>query len=344
MASLDSLPADQRAVLQLLLKQGKSYEDLSGLLRIETDAVRERARDAVDALGPDDPAVDDDRRDEIADYLLGQQTASQRAATREYLEGSASGRSWARTTATTLRGLAPDGLPDVPAERAEVDQAFEALDRRTERREEVQRSSRTGGILVLVGLGIALAVGLILLITGGDDDKGKSASTGTTAGGTPQLVAQATLRPPAGGNNPIGIAFVARQGKQIQLGVQARGVQPSTQKAFYAIWLSSSSGGKADKFLGFVPTPVGQDRNLQALSPLAGGPGDYKQLLLTRETQQKPTKPSTVVLQGTLAAPPPGTKNGATDSGTATAPAPAPQGQGAAPPAAPPTGGTTTTP
>ena len=62
MASLESLPADQRAVLQLLLKQGKSYEDLSGLLRIDTTAVRERAHDAVASLGPEGAGVGADRR------------------------------------------------------------------------------------------------------------------------------------------------------------------------------------------------------------------------------------------------------------------------------------------
>ena len=35
MSRLDDLPADRKAVLQLLLKQRKSYDDLSGLLRID---------------------------------------------------------------------------------------------------------------------------------------------------------------------------------------------------------------------------------------------------------------------------------------------------------------------
>ena len=35
MTEIDDLAADQRAVLQLLLKQGQTYEDLSGLLKID---------------------------------------------------------------------------------------------------------------------------------------------------------------------------------------------------------------------------------------------------------------------------------------------------------------------
>ena len=40
MAEIDDLPADQRAVLQLLLKQGQTYEDISGVLNIDATAVR----------------------------------------------------------------------------------------------------------------------------------------------------------------------------------------------------------------------------------------------------------------------------------------------------------------
>ena len=88
MGSVDSLNAQQRAVLHLLLRQGKSYDEIAGMLHSDATAIRRRAQGAVAAVAPDDADVSADRRAEIADYLLGQQTASQRAATREYLEGS----------------------------------------------------------------------------------------------------------------------------------------------------------------------------------------------------------------------------------------------------------------
>src|SRR2546430_2219437 len=50
MARLDQLPPDQRAVLQLLLKQGKSYGEIADLLKIERSAVKARAHDAVAVL------------------------------------------------------------------------------------------------------------------------------------------------------------------------------------------------------------------------------------------------------------------------------------------------------
>src|ERR1700716_3643008 len=71
MASLDSLPADHRAVLQLVLQRGRSYDDIAQLLSIHRAAVRERALSALDALGPQ-TAVEPERRALITDYLLGQ--------------------------------------------------------------------------------------------------------------------------------------------------------------------------------------------------------------------------------------------------------------------------------
>ena len=84
MSRIDELKPDQRAALQLLLKQGRSYEDIASLLRIDPSAVQHRARGALDALGPEDvQGLTMAQQDEIADYLLGQQSASQRAQTRD---------------------------------------------------------------------------------------------------------------------------------------------------------------------------------------------------------------------------------------------------------------------
>src|SRR3977135_417765 len=97
MTEIDDLPADQRAVLQLLLKQGKTYEDLAGILNMDASTVRERAHAGLEALGPDaGRRLAPERRAEVSDYLLGQQSDSQRAATRDHLAGSAAARAWAR--------------------------------------------------------------------------------------------------------------------------------------------------------------------------------------------------------------------------------------------------------
>src|SRR4051794_8005830 len=172
MTPIDDLAPDQRAVLQLLLKQGKAYTELATLLRISPDAVRDRAVTALEAMGPRDGApLAAERRAEIADYLLGQQSASERQATREFLEGSAAGRAWARVVSGELKPVAGEALPDIPAEQAEVDEAFGALQARETRRAEVQRSSRLGGVIIILGA-IIVGVALIFVIRGGGDDNG----------------------------------------------------------------------------------------------------------------------------------------------------------------------------
>ena len=95
MADLDSLPADQRAALQLLLKQGQSYDQLASLLGIGPDAVRDRAHAAVAGLGPATDLSESERA-AIADYLLGQQSESEREGTRLVIAGSDSAQAWAR--------------------------------------------------------------------------------------------------------------------------------------------------------------------------------------------------------------------------------------------------------
>lgn len=303
MPGLDSLPADQRAVLQLLLKQGKSYGDLAGLLRISEDAVRDRAHHALDGLGtPDGSGLTEHRRDEIGDYLLGQQSASQRAGTRAYLEGSGPARAWARAVSTELRPLAGDDLPDIPADPAEVDEAFDALDARRTARATQERSSRMGGILLLVGLGVAVAVVLVLVLSGGSDNKDAAAVStptvpATTATTATQVLAQINLTPPGGGNSPLGVANIVAQGRQRALAIAAQGMKPSTAKSFYAVWLYSSPSRA--KRLGFAPA-VGKDGRLQALAPVPADLAKYRQLVISRESSASPSAPGPIVLAGSL--------------------------------------------
>jgi hypothetical protein len=116
MAVLDTLPPDQRAALQLLLKQRQTYDQLAGLLSIDAGAVRRRAHAGVEALaGADSGGLSEERRAEIADYLLGQQTGSESDATRDRLAEDESARAWASAVAERLRELAPDAVPEVPA-------------------------------------------------------------------------------------------------------------------------------------------------------------------------------------------------------------------------------------
>jgi hypothetical protein len=314
MPRIDDLPPDQRAVLSLLLKQGKSYDELAGLLRLEPAAVRVRAHDALLSLGPrEGTALTEERYGEIADYLLGQQSASQRAATRAHLEGSAAARAWARVVSADLRGLAGDALPEIPAEGTEMDEAFDALQARTAARAEVARSSRLGGVLLLGGLGILVAVVLVLVLSGGSSKSTNSAvvappsssATTTTPASTaptsttPQVVGQVNLTPPHGGK-ALGIANVLTLQGQLAVAIQAQALAPTTTSQFYAVWLYNSPTDA--QRLGFAP-PVTSNGRLQATSTLTTAESRFHQLIITRESARSPTSPGTIVLAGPIAIP-----------------------------------------
>jgi len=309
MASTDRLDDGQRAVLQLLLRLGQSYDELAVMLKTDAATVRTRARSAIAALGPDASDIGPDRRAEIADYLLGQQTASQRAATREYLEGSAPGRAWARAVTTALAPLGGDNLPDIPAAREEVAEAFEALDSRTARRAEVLRSSKLGARLLIAGVGVLVGIAIILALrlAGGDDPESAattpsptstSAAVQTTPTGDKyQIVAQGTLLAPEGGDRDAkGQVAIFRfpESNQFRFGLQATGLPPSREGSAYGIWLYSSDDKK--QFLGFPDTRVGTDGKLETVSDLSPDTPAYGAVLLTRETADKPTKPGRLVL------------------------------------------------
>jgi hypothetical protein len=113
MATLDSLAGDQRAVLQLVLGRGRSYDQIAGLLSIGPDSVRSRALAALDALGPQTQVPETNRR-LICDYLLGQLPDSEVATVRELLAGSPSERAWARVVSAEIAPIASDPLPEIP--------------------------------------------------------------------------------------------------------------------------------------------------------------------------------------------------------------------------------------
>ena len=311
MSPVDTLDATQRAVLQLVLKQGKGYDEIADLLGIEVSAVRGGAHAALDALGPSTAGLTAGRRADIADYLLGQQSTEDRDATREHLEGSAAGRAWARSVAGELRPLAKNGLPEIPSEarrreprrpdRGEADEpeADEPL-----RTDGARRSSRTGGILLLAGLAAIIAVVVILIVSGGDDSGTTKTASSDTRPGTqpsqtgpqPTPVAQINLKA-ADGSNAVGIAQVLAQGNQRLLAVLGQRLTPSTKSAAYAVWLYTSAA-KA-KLLGFVDPPVGKSGRFQNVINLPTNAAQYRELVVTRE-KGNAKQPGEIVLRGHL--------------------------------------------
>ncbi|MDQ6751815.1 MAG: anti-sigma factor [Actinomycetota bacterium] len=304
MSEFDALPADQRAVLQLLLKQGKNYAELSTLLAIDASAVQVRAHDALDALSPGSQ-LSYGQRAQVADYLLGQQSTSEREATEQYLASSDEARAWGRDVAGALRPIAVKPLPAIPGETAvdlaaepEVAEPIPAEPADTEAAPAVAappRSSRLGGALLLGGVGVLVAVALVLILGGGGDSK-KTSSTATRSTAQPTPVAQINLMPTAGGKS-VGLAQVFPQGTQRLLIVAAQSLPPGN----YALWLYTSAA-KA-RLLGFVPQKVDKQGRFVTQGVLPGDARSFESLIVTREQVTRgnvPTRPGAIALRGKL--------------------------------------------
>jgi len=353
MSAIDDLPPDQRAVLQLVLRQGRSYDQLSGMLGIDRDAVAERAHAGLEALAPDAARrLSPERRAQVADYLLSQDDEHEAAATRDYLAGSASARAFARLLADALAPVARDPLPELPAPATApaADAPPPALPEEREEGGDIDtpppfvpapapaaaagaargaspRSSRLGGIIILIGLGIAVAVVVIYLVnhnSSNNDNGTQSASTNTTSqttaqtppantttGTTPTTTTpvkpkfQINLRPLATGSKAVGLAQVVTQGTQEAIALAAQGVAPNANNA-YVVWLYNSQSDA--KFLGFVNSKVGSNGQFTALIPPASLPANaktFKYLLVSLEpitANQKtaPASPTQPILRGVL--------------------------------------------
>ena len=205
MASLDSLPDDQRAVLSLVLERGRGYDEIAQLLSIDRASVRARALAAFDALGPQ-TGIDDQHRALITDYLLGQLPGPVALQTRDRLASSPSERAWARVVASELAPLASRPLPEIPAgtstpepppEQAAVaaapappaaapapaeadrDAAATALGTPPDE-PRAPRSSRLGGVIVLV-VGALVVIGVVVVIIANSGGNSKSSSNSSSA-------------------------------------------------------------------------------------------------------------------------------------------------------------------
>ena len=83
MATFDQLSPEQRAIVELVLRQGKTYGELSEMLNLPEGRVRELARDALVELAPVSVrGVEEDWRGQLADYVLGQQSGPEATATK----------------------------------------------------------------------------------------------------------------------------------------------------------------------------------------------------------------------------------------------------------------------
>src|SRR3954454_22475809 len=120
MATFDQLAADQRAIIEIILRQDRSYEQIGGMLDVPPARVRELARDALRELAPfTGDFVDAQWRGQLADYVLGQQTRPEAQATRGHLKRSEPARIWAYSLLDALDDFYADGTrPEIPVGEA----------------------------------------------------------------------------------------------------------------------------------------------------------------------------------------------------------------------------------
>jgi len=292
MATFDQLPDEQRAIVELVLQQGKSYDELSDMLGIPEARVRERARDALVQLAPVSVrGVEEDWRGQLADYVLGQQAGPEVTATRGHLRRSEAARSWTRSLLDSLEQLYPNGdLPAIPngerATRASGATPSEPGPLGPSALAAVRRrrilAAAAGALVVLVAV-LLWPIGLLT----GDDDGDKS---GNQAASTSPI---STKRQ--------GAAIIAKSKGKTQVLVQAQGLKPSTQTTAYQVWLYDSDSKR--KSLGATPTD--KQGNLQVIGDL---PADYKQwkyidvtsVTVTGEGQDQTVKTGASVLRGLL--------------------------------------------
>jgi len=305
MQTLEDLPPDQRAVLSLVLVQGRSYDQIAAALSIDRASVRERARAALDRLSPGSD-VPEPQRALLTDYLLGQ--LPERAATQIGERAARPGpeQAWVQAVSEQLQTL---GLrrpaPTMGAAAKPV--------------------SRRGGVVLLAGVGLlvlaGIAAGAVALIgenssssrDGGPSSApaaathpplaplGTGATRTTTTTAAPRVLARLAMLPPRAvpGRHTAGIAEVVRSAGRTGIVVVAQGLSPNTSHNAYAVWLTGAGGAGA--FLGFVSQLVSANGRLTAYGALPAGAARYSRVLLTLETQSKPKLPGQIVLQGDLA-------------------------------------------
>jgi Sigma-70, region 4 len=338
MTPLDLLAPDQRAVLELILRQDRSYGELSELLGISEREVRDRAEAALRALaGTPDDDVDTGR---ITDWLLAQQTERAAGATRALLRTSEPARAWAELAAGRLREIGGERLPDVPArddEAAERPRPRPRRDGEGRRPRPVRdaapapgpaatattaaaagpaagggpRSSRLGGAVLIAVAGLAVAAFLVWFLSRDDSSSPAHATATPAATATPSAASNLgasgndiVLRPTNGSNAAGLMRLFKAQNGDVQFAIGAQGLPDNKKGEFYAVWFTKKDGSA--RLLGFPQTQVTNG------TLTVGGPGKadtkafprwfatYDDVLITRETKARPSRPGPAVLQGTL--------------------------------------------
>ena len=282
MATFDQLSPEKRAIVELVLQQGKTYPELAEMLGMPESRVRELARDALVELAPVSVrGVEDDWRGQLADYVLGQQSGPEATATKGHLRRSEAARSWARSLLDSLEQLYVNGsVPAIPeGERGRAKRPAAEPGVQPARAgglatpDAVTRRRLLAGAAAAAVILLAVLVWPIGLLTGGDDEAGGTSGDNQPAAQTGDQNQQAAT------GQPAGIAVVVDQGGKQQLLVQAARLAPSGQNEGYYVWLYNSPSD-ARSLGGQVTDEQG---SYQAIGDFPADYAKYKFIDVTRQ-------------------------------------------------------------
>jgi hypothetical protein len=337
---LSALAPDQRAVLQLVLQRERSYGQIAELLGISEDAVRARAHAGLAALAPSVELPGDKVAqvgDFLLGQQNGKPRQATRRLLRES-EGAREWADTVAAALRGVDGASVPDIPSPRAPKASEATAAAPADTvasvaaPAEAQAEAEpprprprplrepaaaapgepsapgpRSSRLGGALLIGAVVLALVALLLWLFVFSGDDKSKKPTKGAaatpTATPTPQPVGQLELKGTGSASKATGRIVFYLQGSQLLFALEAQDLPQTRSSEKYALWLT---GGAKAKWLGDTPA-VGKDGALTVAGPGQAGAASFakdfsshRNLLLTRETGTKRTRPGPTLLRGTL--------------------------------------------
>lgn len=226
------LSADQRAMLQLLLERGQSYEDLAGVLGIDRDEVRRRARAALRELAGADP----DAQVGLTDYLLGQADPIGRADAARQLQTDAQTRELAADLAAKLQLIAPEAdLPELPGPRPPSRIARLPRPPRVRAAERAGLTQRQARTFAALGASAVILIFAVLAIAGafGGEDEGTTTTAEEAAG---EELVSVQLQPEGESEASGQAVFGLATGDQPFLDVEIQRLEQPPEGQTYVIW------------------------------------------------------------------------------------------------------------
>ena len=320
MTPLDTLAPDQRAVLELVLRQGRSYGELRAArdprARGPRPRRRRRARSGGRAGGRWSTAAGSPTGSWASSPTArpsaparGRAQRRRASGARPPPSGSASSAARCRRCRHRAGGEPRRRRPAGGRARRAPNGARRATLATRSRPAPAPRSSRLGGAILIALVALVVAAGLLWIFVLRDDDE----PAATRAAGRHRAPAaaggQRHRAPGPGDSQAQGLMrLVRRENGTVQFAIAAQNVPPNRGREVYAVWFTREGGEPA-------PARVRADAGRPGRDPhhgraAAGRRGRVPELVRhlrqdphhARDQRQGPSEPGPVVLEGTLPA------------------------------------------